>query len=206
MNFYSSGYTCRRRREEERTIMTDPLDDLKHAQSGDIILSLGSHRISNLIAKLSKEEGGGIWSHASILLTKDPFPTVIEATPPRVRVTPLQRVQDGAVKMRLLHAVDPDVTQEKRADICRYALDLCGARYGFQDFPGLMLDFITGTDWAGNHLTFSQDVMVCSVLCCVSWARAGFTFEADPNGMTPNEIDAYAARNPHKWLTVEIKD
>lgn len=175
------------------------------AEPGDIILALGNHHISNMIANLSTKEGQH-WSHAAILFTnKKPFPTVVEATPPRVRVTALQKVQDGVQKMRLLHAIDPDVTEEKRKEICRYALDLCGARYGFQDFPGLMLDSLTGTDWAGNHLTFSKDVMVCSVLCCVSWARAGFSFESDPNGMTPNEVAAYALRKPQKWLALDIK-
>lgn len=174
------------------------------AQPGDILLSLGNRRISSWIANLT-DEGGGKWSHASIFFTRDPFPTVIEATPPRVRVTPLQRLQDTALKVRLLHALDADVTTTKRAEICRYALDLCGARYGFSDFPGLMLDSLTGTDWAGNHLTFSKDVLVCSVLCCMSWAKAGFTFEADPNGMTPGEIAAYAAGKPHKWTIMDIK-
>lgn len=174
------------------------------AQPGDIILSLGNHRISSWIADMT-DEGGGRWSHAAVILATSPFPMVVEATPPRVRVTPLQRLQDTAIQVRLLHAIDPDVTALKRAEICRYALDLCGARYGFQDFPGLMLDSLVGTDWFGNHLTFNRDVLVCSVLCCTTWAKAGFTFESDPWGMTPSEIASYAMRKPHKWMMMDVK-
>lgn len=160
---------------------------------GDIVLTLGNHRGSAAIANLTAEEGQTRrFSHCMIVAAGHPLPLVIEATPPAVRLTPLEQAIRPTLDARLVHSLN--LTTEERSIIVLAAMQFLGRAYGFQAFPSFALDVMLKTDKFGSSLYLGKHFPVCSVLVGYSYEKVNKFFGEPAAGLTPNEVALFAER------------
>lgn len=160
---------------------------------GDIVLTRGRNQLSAAIATLTAEEGQTrTFSHCAIVAAGPPFPLLIEATPPVVRLTPLKDAISTVFDARLVHSLN--LTLEERITIVRAAHRFLGCHYGVQAFPRLALDVLYRTDRFGSSMHLGKHFPVCSVLVGYSYEKVKKFFGEPPAGLTPNEITLFAER------------
>lgn len=178
--------------------MTDPLDQLKIAKPGDILMTLGPWRLSQAIA--DRNEG---FSHASIIIATEPLIWIAEAVPPRSRVLRYPDVHGDSKRVVLLH--DRTLTDEQRFLVCNYAGKMLNRLYGLTSFPALILDQVFDTQRFGDALRLSKTVPVCTVLVAESRARIGLDFGVKAQGATPGEIVRFSRAHPELYQWIDLK-
>lgn len=165
---------------------------------GDIVLSLGKYRLSAVIAK--HNEG---YSHASLVVSVDPVPLVVEAVPPCVKCILLSDLVADSEKVTVLEDLSIDAHQ--RAVIVEAGMRYVGALYGIDRFLGLMLDDLFDTQWFGDTLYLSKSFPVCSGLVAATRDQLGLDFGCKAQGANPGEIARYAREHPAIYNLVTIK-
>lgn len=171
-------------------------------QIGDILLTLGPYRISQMIASLTREIPGDAFSHAALVITEGPLPLVIESVPPRTRVVTYTKAVNHAKNALLLSPqnIPPDV----RIQMAEKALDYEGAMYGFDRYVGAALDILLDSEWCSQHLYLSKRIPYCSVMVAAVYDAFGYDFGEPAQGVWPSEIFAFAANHPDKYTMTEV--
>jgi len=160
-------------------------------QPGDIVLSLGSYRTSKAIATVTAVDGEQ-WSHAALIVAVDPYPLIVQAVPPRVECCLLSDLVDHADKVMVLE--DTTLTAEERKIVVKEGMLCVGQLYGFDRFPGLLLDELFETDWFGDHWFLSRNAPVCSIVVAAGRDKIGKGFGVEAQGANPSEIGAFSKR------------
>lgn len=163
-------------------------------QPGDIVLSLGSYHTSKAIAKVTAVDGE-CWSHAALIVAVDPHPLIVQAVPPRVECCLLQDLIGHADKVMVLE--DTTLTADEREIVVWEGMRCVGQLYGFDRFPGLLLDELFETDWFGDHWFLSRKAPVCSIVVAAGRDKIGKDFGVAAQGANPSEIGAFSKRTSY---------
>lgn len=168
---------------------------------GDIVLSLGSYRASKAIAHITEVDGER-WSHAALIVAVDPYPLIVQAVPPRVECCLLSDLVDHADRVVLLE--DTTLTDHERSLVVWEGMKCVGQLYGFDRFPGLLLDELFETDWFGDHWFLSRKAPVCSIVVAAGRDKIGKDFGVAAQGANPSEIGAFSKRTSY-YRRVSLK-
>jgi len=175
---------------------------MKH---GDILLTRGKSYTSTLIARWSKEAGVAEFSHAALFLAGHPFPLIIEAVPPRVRVCSLADALNHAEYAVLMESLT--LTDEQRDTVCKSALRFEGALYGAHRLIAFGLDAIFDTDVCSHVFGVGKALPVCSIMVAGTFATLTppLEFGEPAHGVTPNEIGTFGYQRTDLYRLSKMK-
>lgn len=159
---------------------------------GDIVLSYGTWKGSEIIAEWTREPGQSrIFSHCEIVVAGLPFPLLVGAVPPVVRVIPLQQALLTVRDAVLVHS--KNLSDQEREIVVAGAIRFIGVPYPFHQYFKLGADILFKTDFFGG-ISLGKRFAVCSVLAGYCYDLVNKDWGEKSSGLTPNEIYCFSDR------------
>lgn len=165
----------------------------------DIIVSLGQSWATPLVTSVTR----GRVSHASLVISVEPVPLIIEAVYPRVRVVPIDLCVADHPAVYLLE--DLTLTKAERITVVREACKYSSADYSFLRCTIVGLDKMLDTTWFSENVWPGNNPM-CSWEVSQSRRVIGKDFGHPTDSTSPEDILTFAEKyNGQKYRVLKLR-